>query len=308
MNEALWRTDHPIAAADARHFSEIVAAARLQAVYEHQTDVADMREAFLAFGRSPLARTAVPTTRINARNLAGQPALHLVPADRSSPDLLLYLHGGAFAIGSCAGEIGVADSFCRALGMETFGLDYRQAPEAPFPSGLDDVVNAIAALRRDNPDRRIFLAGDSAGGALAISACLRLRAAELPQPAGVIAASAPLELQDTSPSWTVNECRDLVSRTRVEYFLRLYLNGADPRDPTASPHRADLSGLAPLLMIVGGHETLLDEMVSFARKAAVAGGDVMIHVFEGLPHNFVKFAHPAADQVYAIAAQWAAGR
>ncbi len=96
----------------------------------------------------------------------------------------------------------------------------------------------------------------------------------------------------------------MARKSREPLFLRLYLNGHSAADPLASPARANLSGLAPLLMVVGGCETLLDEMTQFAGLAAASGCDVTLHVFDGLPHNFIKFIHPAADAVYALFASW----
>lgn len=316
----LTKTVVPISADGARLFAEVVAASRRDGVYRMidaakaddpaaapKFDVGAMRDAFDRFAKAAVARKPAADTSMTEVRLAGVPATRVRPAGRLNEGTLIYLHGGGFTVGSVRGEIGVADSFARSLRLETFALDYAQAPERPFPAGIDDVFEAVRAVQDERPGLPVLLAGDSAGGSLAISAALRLRDRGLPPVEGIVSVSALLDWRLENGSWTRHEHRCLVSRAVALFFREGYLGGLDPADPAASPALADLTGLPPTLLIVGGAETLLDDSLLLAQNAARFDCDVETHVFE-VPHNFIKFAHPSADLAFAHAEDWARRR
>ena len=314
----------PVSDADAQIFVDIVAATRGNGVYkmideakqkpenadsDHpHFDVHAMREGFDVFAEADNARQPHADTDIGETELAGIPGLRLRPAGTLSDGTLIYLHGGGFTIGSVKGELGVADSFARSLRLETIALDYPQAPEHPFPEAIDVIFDAVRAIQLEKPGAPIMLAGDSAGGSLTISTALRLRERGLPQIQGIISVSAMLDWRLVNQSWTTFEGRDLVTRTVALFFRDGYIGDRDPADPAASPALADLTGLPPTLLIVGGGEVLLDDTLSLAENATRSGCDIETHIFDRLPHNFIKFAHPSADLAFEHAARWAKSR
>jgi acetyl esterase/lipase len=186
-------------------------------------------------------------------------------------------------------------------------VDYRLAPEHPFPAGLNDAEAVYRALIQERDPSRIVVAGDSSGGGLALSLALRLKQRSAPQPAGYCIISPWLDLTQTSASYqTKPEADPVVSKSGLDATAPLYLAGHDPRDPLASPLFGDFSGIAPLLVQVGSEEVLLDDAVGVSRAAGAAGVDVRLEIWPQMIHVWHGFADrlEAGRRAIAVAGEW----
>ena len=200
---------------------------------------------------------------------------------------LLYLHGGGFVACSPRTHRPITGAYA-LRGFDVFVPDYRLAPEHLFPAGLDDVVAVWAALATAGP---AAVAGDSAGGNLALGLLLRARDADLPMPAAAALFSPATDMLGGGDSRRTNAARDAMFGPRVLEELRaVYLGGADPGQPTASPLEADLAGLPPLLIHAGEREILRDDSIRFAAKATAAGVVVDLKIWPVVPHVW-QIAH-----------------
>ncbi|QIJ76769.1 alpha/beta hydrolase fold domain-containing protein [Methylobacterium sp. NI91] len=200
---------------------------------------------------------------------------------RDGRPTLLYLHGGGFI--ACSAQVyrPVTGHFARA-GFRVFTPDYRLAPEHPFPAAVEDCAAVWAALAPAGP---AVVAGDSAGGTLALTTIIEARRLGLTPPAAAALFSPATDLIGRSASFRTNGRRDAMFRP--ESLMRLvpaYLAGADPADPRASPIEADFSGFPPLLIHVGAREILRDDSVRLAEKARAAGVPVELTVFPVVAH------------------------
>ncbi|HSG34534.1 MAG TPA: alpha/beta hydrolase [Sphingomonadaceae bacterium] len=213
--------------------------------------------------------------------------------DGADPDrALLYLHGGAFIAGSAFGYRGLAAELARAGGLTSWSVDYRLAPEHPFPAAVEDCLAVYRVLVAQGiPPARIILAGDSAGGGLVLSTLIALRNAGESLPAAAILLSPFANLAcdgstyatkaDVDPSLTVEGLRAGAAK---------YLGSTDPRHPEASPTFDSLAGLPPLLIQVGSAEILLDDAIRIAEVAGAAGTPVRLDIWPNMPHVFPAFA------------------
>jgi acetyl esterase/lipase len=247
-------------------------------------------------------------TRIAPANAGGVPAEWVTPAGAAGGRVIMYLHGGAYQLGSPATLRHLVALLSAAAQGRALSVDYRLAPEHPFPAAVDDAVAAYRWLLAAGHDpASVAIAGDSAGGGLTLATLVALRDAGDPLPAAAVAMSPWTDLALTGES--------LRTRARVDVMLKpagmpetaaLYLAGADPRHPYASPLYADLRGLPPLLIQVGDAEVILDDSTRFAARARGAGVDVTLEVWEEMPHVFQAFAGllPEADQAVARIGSW----
>jgi monoterpene epsilon-lactone hydrolase len=212
-----------------------------------------------------------------------------VAADR----VLLYLHGGGYVMGSPNTHRALAGELSRAAGAPALVLDYRLAPEAPFPAAVEDAVSAYGWLLESGyAPERLAVGGDSAGGGLTVATLLAARERSLPQPAAGICLSPWSDLGCSNASYQTRAAADpMVTPDAIAFMAGTYLAGADPHSPLASPNRADLSGLAPLLIHVGRDEVLLDDAVVLAEAARSAGVDVTLEVWDEMIHVWHAF-HP----------------
>jgi monoterpene epsilon-lactone hydrolase len=206
---------------------------------------------------------------------------------------ILYVHGGGYAFGSLDSHRHVVTEVGRAAGVPVYALHYRLAPEHPFPAPVEDTVAAYRGLLAQGiAPGRIALVGDSAGGGLVVAALVAFREAGLPQPACGWTISPWIDLEALGDSMTGNAASDpSVQREPILDLARLYLAGADPRSPLAAPLHADLKGIAPLLIQVGSIETLLDDAIRLAGRAAAAGVPIRLDVWPEMPHVWHLF-HP----------------
>ena len=220
-------------------------------------------------------------------------ALLVEPLAGSRPGTILYFHGGAWVFGSPETALSLTGNLVVRTGFRALSLDYRLAPEHPFPAAIDDSLAAYRALLDSGADpSTIAFAGDSAGGGLAVTTCLAARDAGLPLPAAVLAFSPGLDATRTGESIDAKAGIDpIFTRETLERNGALYLAGQDPYQPLLSPAvLADLTGFPPLLLQVGTNETLLDDSTRMAARARDAGVDVILDVTADVPHVFQSFA------------------
>ncbi|HEY2036831.1 MAG TPA: alpha/beta hydrolase [Steroidobacteraceae bacterium] len=220
------------------------------------------------------------------------PKAEWVLAHGCDPDRrLLFLHGGGYIAGSIDTHRNLAMWTSRVSGCAVLLIDYRLAPEHPFPAAVLDAGEAFLWMRRHGPEgaapaRLAAVIGDSAGGGLTLALLLWLRERHPDSQAdGAVTFSAWTDLSNTAPSLVTNQNLELGAvKSVVEYFSAQYLQGADPRDPLASPLFADLSALPPLLMQVSTTEIISDDSLRFAAKVRASGGRVDLQSWHGLVH------------------------
>jgi epsilon-lactone hydrolase len=209
-----------------------------------------------------------------------------------APRTILYLHGGGYYFCSPTTHRAIAFGLATRAEADLFSLDYRLAPEHPFPAALDDALGAYRRLLDDGARAQsLVIAGDSAGGGLALATLVALRDAGDPLPAGAVLYSPWTDLASTGASIRENDGRDPMFCGDVfARVARLYLGAASATDPYASPVYADLHGLPPLFMLAGSTETLLDDTLRVERRAREAGVSVECGIGRDLPHVWPIFA------------------
>ena len=246
----------------------------------------ERRAAFAPAGRLHPVPDDVLVREVTA---GGVPA-HWLAAPGTDPGrVLLFLHGGGFEFGSLRSDGELAARLGRASGMRVLFPEYRLAPEHPFPAAIDDVLAAWRWLRTDQDlsARSVAVAGDSAGGGLAVALLVALRDAGEALPAAAVLMSPTVDLTSSGASMTERADQDPISTpAMLRQFASDYLAGADPKTPLASPLFAALSGLPPLLVQVGTADLLLSDSERLATAAAKAGVEVILEVGEGLPHVY----------------------
>ncbi|MFE4260686.1 alpha/beta hydrolase [Streptomyces sp. NPDC056883] len=224
--------------------------------------------------------------------LGGRPALTVEPEGGPATGTILYFHGGAWVFGSPATALQLTAALVRRTGARAVSVDYRLAPEHPFPAAVEDGLAAYRELLDQGvPAERIVLAGESAGGALGIITLLTAREAGLQMPAAAVAFSPGLDATLSGASMTTKHDADpFFTRAGLAAVFTHHLAGQDPAQPLLSPAlHADPAGLPPLLLQVGSNEVLLDDSTRFAARAAEAGVDVRLDVTEDVPHVFQAF-------------------
>jgi monoterpene epsilon-lactone hydrolase len=248
--------------------------------------LAERRATFAPAGRPHPVPDDVSVTDVTA---SGVPAHWLTAPGTDAGRVLLFLHGGGFEFGSVRSDGELAARLGQAGGMRVLFPEYRLAPEHHFPAAIDDVVAAWRWLRTDQglDARSIAVAGDSAGGGLAVALLVAIRDAGEPLPAAAVLMSPTVDLTSSGASMTERVDQDPLSTPdMLRQFAADYLAGADPRTPLASPLFASLAGLPPLLVLVGTADLLLSDSERLAAAAAEAGVDVALQIGEGLPHVY----------------------
>jgi acetyl esterase/lipase len=224
--------------------------------------------------------------------------------DADASGAILYLHGGGYVIGSLDSHRHLAAEVGRAAGVRTLAVDYRLAPEHPFPAPVEDTLAGYRTLLDSGiKPSRIAFAGDSAGGGLVVGAMLAIRDAGLPLPACGWCISPWVDMEALGESFTDRAAADpTVQKATIQMMAGLYLGGADPRHPHAAPLYGDLRGLPPLLIQVGAAETLLDDSIALARKAGVADVIVDLQIWPEMIHIWHIYFPMLAAARRAIAA------
>ncbi|MDO1481869.1 alpha/beta hydrolase [Rhodococcus ruber] len=254
-------------------------------------------------------RSSEPTNISYEEVRAGsRSAILCIPYNLVVDGAVLYLHGGGFVANSMHSHRKLAGHLASRLGAPVLVLDYRLAPESPFPAALDDASDAVDWLAGQGFAReRIAFAGDSGGGNLATALALRLRGEGSPLPAAIVAFSPWYDLECTGSTFDTNAATDAFVQKQVALGMAaMYLNGVSPANALASPLNADLRGLPPMYIASGDKETLQDDTDRFVDRARAAGVDITHERSAGMQHIYVVMAGraPEADTTIANAAAW----
>jgi acetyl esterase/lipase len=229
--------------------------------------------------RLPKGTTAMPVTA------GGVPAEWITPSTVTSDTVILYLHGGGWILGWYNSHRWMVAHICEAASCKALAVDYRLAPEYPFPAALDDCVAAYRWLVESGASpSQIVIVGDSAGGNLALATLMVLRDAGDALPAAAVCLSPMTDLVGTGDSFTRQRRDALLGAEGALAMARAYHAENDPRLPLISPHYGDFAGLPPLLIQVGADEILLDDSLRLAEKATAAGVSVEMVVWPGMWH------------------------
>jgi acetyl esterase/lipase len=259
-------------------------------------------------GHQPVRRLALLAPHREGRGVTSQDldaggvrATWVAPVGAQAPPVVLYLHGGAYVCCSVDTHRPILERLARRVPARVLALDYRLAPEHPFPAALDDALAAYRWLLREGVDpSRLAVAGDSAGGGLALCLLLALKQAGEPLPSCAAVFSPWTDLAATGWSVHRNNGLDYLPREALGPFARLYLGDTDPRTPLASPLYGDLRGLPPLLVQAGSAELLEDDARRFTSRARDAGVDVELEVWDDMFHVWHAFLGLVPDAARAL--------
>ncbi len=252
----------------------------------------------------------VAGAQVEAVDAGGVPAEWTLPeAWREVRGTLLYLHGGGYFAGSPTTHRRLVTSLCGAAGVRGLSVDYRLAPEHPFPAAVEDTVTAyrwLVGAAGESPSR-VVIAGDSAGGGLTLALLVALRDAGDALPAGGFLISPGTDLAQTGDSFITRADVDpMIDLEDQDRRIAWYVPDGDVKNPLVSPLYADLVGLPPLLVHVGDYEVLLDDATRVAQRAEDKGVHVELRIWPEAFHVFHVFAGmiPEADQAISEAAFW----
>ncbi|HZU86424.1 MAG TPA: alpha/beta hydrolase fold domain-containing protein [Anaerolineaceae bacterium] len=228
--------------------------------------------------------------KIKSERLGERPARRFIPG-QTNHNTMLYLHGGGYAFYNRMGDQ-LIGQIARAAQAETLVPDYRLAPEHPYPAALEDAVEAYRSLIVSGIDpQRLIVAGDSAGGGLALAMLLRARGMGLKMPALVILLCPWVDLNCTGKSMKTNAPYDFITYEQLRAWSNWYAGANDLSDPFISPTFAkDLKGLPPILIQSGKDEILYDSIVEFSSRAKAQGAEVLLEIYPEMPHDFQSFA------------------
>lgn len=270
-----------------RPIEKLVAAIRKNAPTHQQT----IEEARADFERMMGNAPKVEGVEVQADKIAGVPVEWVVPAGSDPSRVIMYFHGGGYAMGSVRTIRAMASHLALRTNRHVLTLDYRLAPEHPFPAALDDITAVYKAILDRFQSKNIAFSGDSAGGGLTVAALLRLRDEKLPLPFAGIPISPWLDMTLTAKSIQTNEESDpIVKIGNIQMFREAYLGSTSQKNPLASPLFADLTGLPPLLVQVGAGELLVDDAKSFVSRAKEQGVDAKLASWPDMVHVWHMYA------------------
>lgn len=276
--------------------------ARIKGVYSkwnRNTTVAEMRRDWDAMFATESA--AVPSQPVEVGGIDAE----WIDARTKSDDVILYLHGGGFQVGSTASHRGFIARLCEASGCRALAINYRLAPEHKFPAAVNDAAAAYEWLIAQGvKSSKIALVGDSAGGGLAISTMYLCRERDMPLPAAAVLLSPWTDLAATGDSFVTRAALDPIhQKPMILAMASRYLGEMeDARNPLASPLYGNLAGLPPLLIQVGSRETIFDDSSKLANAAEKAGVNVTFQVWDGMTHVFQMYPDDLPEARQAIAA------
>jgi epsilon-lactone hydrolase len=241
-----------------------------------------------------------PEVTVNPAALGGVPTAEVTVGGIEPRHAVLYFHGGVYVLGDAALAADLASQVGRRTQAKVISVDYRLAPEHPYPAAVDDALAAYQALLDNGTAASdIVIAGESAGGGLAIATLVNARDHGLPMPAAAFVMSPYVDLTLAGTSMdTKHEVDPLLSREALEARVSDYTSGQDAALALISPIFADLSGLPSLIIQAGTHEVLLDDAVRLARQAATADVQVTLDITAGVPHVFQAY-YPILDEATA---------
>ncbi len=261
------------------------------------TDHRKMRkQAGVSIGRLP---DRVETQAVDAKGVSAE----WVRWRGSQNDaVILYLHGGGYVFGGLDSHRGLAWRLAKASDSEVLVVDYRLAPEHLFPAAVEDALASYQwLLAQGISPERLVVAGDSAGGGLAVALMIQLKELGLPQPKAAVLLSPWTDLSLSGESVQANAQADaMLSPDALRRFRDLYLGDGDPMSPLASPLFGDLSELSPTYVVVGSNEVLRDDSERFVENLKAAGGQAQIKIWSKMPHVFPLLASMIPEGVKAI--------
>jgi monoterpene epsilon-lactone hydrolase len=260
-----------------------------QGQFDTGADVETLRK---AFGELMAQVPVAPDIRQKPVEIGGVAGVEVTIEGNEAESVILYFHGGVYVIGSAAFSVPLVGDLVRRTGGKAITLDYRLAPEHPYPAALEDARAAYEGLLAQGiAPAQIALAGESAGGGLAVATLLALREAGVPLPscAYVMSPYADLTLSGETLAGK-QELDPLLTPDGLRARVPDYVGGADAADPYISPIFADLRELPPLLIQVGSHEVLLSDAIRLAGRAAISDVPVTLDVTPGVPHVFQAYA------------------
>jgi epsilon-lactone hydrolase len=265
-----------------------------QSAFPEGSDVNEQRRLL----RELLSAQPLPAdVTVTGAELGGVPTAEITVDGIEPRHVVLYFHGGVYVMGDAFLAADLASQVGRRTYAKVISVDYRLAPEHPYPAAVEDALAAYEALLQDGtaPSDIVF-AGESAGGALAVATLVNARDHGLPLPAAAFVMSpyANLTLAGTTME-TKREVDPLMSRERLQPRVTDYTAGQDAALGLISPIFADLSGLPPLIIQAGSHEVLLDDAVRLAQQAATADVEVILDITPGVPHVFQAY-YPMLDE------------
>lgn len=242
----------------------------------------------------------------------GVPAEWIIPQGLTTERVILYIHGGSFNSGSIISHRPLAANLAIACQARALIIDYRLAPEFPFPAALEDGLSAYEWLLANGiPANQIAVMGDSAGGTLTLALMIQLREQGKPLPALAACLSPGTDFSTWGDSWKYNKGKDcMLDQRNIHTSIDIYLRDADRRSPLVSPLYGDLHGLPPILIQVGSMEVLLSDATRFVEKAKAAGVPATLEVWEGMQHvwqytaSFLPEARQAICNIGAFANQY----
>jgi monoterpene epsilon-lactone hydrolase len=252
------------------------------------TDIGERRKTMDARGLAYGLAADVSVEKVSANGVAAE---WTSTPGAARDAAILYGHGGGYVIGSLDSHRHMVAELGRAANCVALALDYRLAPEHPFPAPVEDTVAAYRFLLAQGfKPERIAIAGDSAGGGLVVAAMVAIREAGLAQPGGGWCLSPWIDMEALGESMESRAAADpMVQKPGILDMARTYLGGGDPRSPLAAPLYADLAGIAPLLIQVGAAETLLDDAIRLAQRAGAADVRVDLQVWPEMVHVWPLF-------------------
>lgn len=227
-------------------------------------------------------------TPIVAGSVRGE---RIVPKGADTTKALIYHHGGGHMFGSPLSHRHLVSRLAAAAGVVAYNMEYRLAPEHPYPAGLEDAEQAYRfVLGEGFKAESLVVGGESAGGNLTAALMLKLRDLGLTQPAGAYLLSPWLDMTQSGASYAARGPHDpMITHAALTGCSEAYRAGASADDPLVSPAKGDLTGLPPLFIQVGADEVLLSDSIEFARRAALAGVDVRLHVWADMVHAWPLF-------------------
>ena len=254
----------------------------------------DMRKGLDAMGKAAPRLTDVSAAIADAGGISAE---WLTPAGGDTHSVILYLHGGGYLLGSVDSHRALLERLAKASGRRVLAINYRLAPEAPFPAPVEDACAAYRwLLAQGIAAKRIAISGDSAGGGLVLATLLALRDAGDAMPGCAVPISPWTDMEGSGASMETRAAVDpMVQKGPLVEMAGAYLQGADSRNPLASPLYGDFKGLPPLLIQVGDAETLLDDTTRIVPKLKAAGVDVTMEVWPDMIHVWHLFA-PMLDK------------
>jgi acetyl esterase/lipase len=237
---------------------------------------------------------------VTSGELGGVPTAEVTVEGVEQRHVVLYFHGGVYVLGDAASAAGLAAQVGQRIRAKVISVDYRLAPEHPYPAAVDDALAAYEALLGGGTDPSdIVFAGESAGGGLAVATMVNARDHGLPGPAAAYLMSPYADLTLAGATLeTKREADPLLSRESLAARVPDYTSGQDPALGLISPIFADLTGLSPLIIQGGTHEVLLDDAIRLTRQAASADVDVTLDITAGVPHVFQAY-YPILDEATA---------